>query len=61
MKLRVTVGPDGLIEKIVNLQSTGHPQMDLVASKYIRKWRFESKLPDARSESGVISIKFRLK
>ena len=61
MKLRVTVSPQGVVERVERVQSTGYPKMDLVASRYIKQWRFESRVFDTESETGVVSIKFRLK
>lgn len=61
MKLRVTVSPQGVVEKVESLQATGFPRVDLEASRYIKQWRFESRAGDTESETGVISIKFKLK
>ncbi len=61
MKLRITVSPQGVVESVESVQSTGHPRMNLVASRYIKQWRFESRVLDTESETGVISVKFRLK
>lgn len=61
MKLRITVNPHGIVEKVESVQTTGYPKMDLVASRYIKQWRFESRILDTESETGVISVKFRLK
>lgn len=61
MKLRVTVNPHGVVERVESVQSTGYPRMDLVASRYIKQWRFESRVLDTESQMGVVSVKFRLK
>lgn len=61
VKLRVTVNPQGIVERVENVQSTGYPKMDLVASRYIKQWRFESRAFDTESETGIVSIKFRLR
>jgi TonB family protein len=61
MKVRITVSPRGLVEEVESIESGGSPRMNLVASKYIRQWRFEGRAGDSERESGVISIKFRLK
>ncbi len=61
VKLRVTVNSQGIVERVENVQSTGYPKMDLVASRYIKQWRFESRAFDTGSETGIVSIKFRLK
>lgn len=61
MKLRITVSPQGVVEKVERVQSTGYPRMDLMASRYIKQWRFESRILDTESETGVVSVKFRLK
>lgn len=61
MKLRVTVSPQGVVERVERVQSTGYPRMDLVASRYIKQWRFESRILDTESETGVVSVKFKLK
>ena len=61
MKLRVTVSPDGIVEAVESVESTGYPRMDLVASRYLKEWRFESRPFETESESGIVSVKFRLK
>lgn len=61
VKLRVTVNPQGIVERVENVQSTGYPKMDLVASRYIKQWRFESRAFGTESETGIVLIKFRLK
>ena len=61
IKLRVTVNQHGVVERVESVQSTGYLKMDLVASEYIKQWRFESKALDAESESGIVSIKLKLK
>ena len=61
IKLRVTVNPKGIVESIEKVQSTGHPKMDLEASQYIKQWRFESRVSDTESETGIVSVKFKLK
>lgn len=61
VKLRVMVNPQGIVESVESVQSTSYLKVDLVASEYIKQWRFEGKALETESESGIVSIKFRLK
>ena len=60
VKLRVTVSPQGVVEKVESLQTSGSSKVDLEASRYIKQLRFESREGETESETGVISIKFKL-
>ena len=61
MKFRIKVGPRGFVESVERVDDIGSPRVNLVISSYIRQWRFESRALGTESESGIISIKFRLK
>ncbi len=61
MKVRIVVDADGMVEKVESLQSTGFPRMDMLATNYLRQWRFERRPGEKKRQTGLVLIRFRLK
>lgn len=43
IRVRALVGPDGNVKKTEPVTTTGYPQLDSVAAKFVRSWIFEKK------------------
>lgn len=38
--LRILVSPEGLVEEVVNVRSSGDPDIDAALARYVRRWHF---------------------
>ncbi len=43
IKVRVLISAEGLVKVAEPLTASGHPQLDMIATKYVRSWIFEPK------------------
>lgn len=63
VQLKFSVLPNGLVGWVKIEESSGFPELDILAINSLKKWRFEPLLPDVPEEVewGRIRFKFRLK
>lgn len=46
IKLELVIAADGNVKSVENLQTSGYPELDLAAIRYVKKWKFEPLSPD---------------
>ena len=63
VKLRVLIGPDGNIKTADKLESSGYPEIDLIAMRYVKKWNFSPINPSSpqRDQEGIIFLELPAK
>jgi len=61
VKLRIIISPDGSVKAVDNLETSGRPEIDLIAARYLKKWKFSSLSPDKPQEDqeGIISLEIK--
>jgi len=60
VKMRLVIAPDGTVKAVDKLETSGQPEVDLIAIRYLKKWRFSPLSPDKAGEDqeGIVSLKF---
>jgi TonB family protein len=61
VKLKLTVDPKGDVTEVETLQTSGHPDVDLDAIRYAKKWKFQGLNPDRPEEDQQMVFLLRLK
>ncbi len=60
VKLRLIITKDGTVKAADILQSSGYPDINLIAVRYVKKWKFIPLKPDQAQEDqeGIVQIEF---
>jgi len=60
VRLRLVIAKDGTVKTADTLQTSGYPDIDLIAIRYVKKWKFISLKPDQTQEDqeGIVQIAF---
>ena len=61
LELKLLILPEGAVESVENLVSSGYPELDAIGERYVRKWRFMP-LPagsEQQEQWAVITLEFR--
>jgi TonB family protein len=60
VKLRLIITKDGTVKAADILQTSGYPDINLIAVRYVKKWKFIPLKPDQPQEDqeGVVQIEF---
>jgi len=63
VKVKVTIAPDGRVKAVEKIESCGHPDIDLFAIRYAKKWNFSQLNPDLPQDDqeGILLLKFESK
>lgn len=61
VRLRIIIAADGEVKTVEKLTSSGYPEIDLSAIRYVKKWSFTPLSPDKPREDReeVVSLKFK--
>ncbi len=54
---KIFISPDGLVQEIINLQSSANPEIDAALARYIKRWRFA---PTADTQGQWQTVKLNL-
>ena len=57
IELKFWVSPEGKVESIERLSSSGHPTVDLVGMRYLKGWQFA---PHKERQWGIVKLNFSL-
>ena len=60
VKIRAQVSPGGSVRKAEPVTTTGYPQLDIIAAKYVRSWTFEAN-ESSEDEWMVLEVKLNTK
>ena len=64
IELKFWVSPEGKVESIERLSSSGHPTVDLVGMRYLKGWQFaphkEGQGPVKAGQWGIVKLNFSL-
>jgi TonB family protein len=60
VKVRVIIASDGHVKSVEKLESSGYPEIDLAAIRYVEKWTFSPLAPNApqADQEAVLLFKF---
>ena len=60
VKLKVVISSDGSVKSAESIETSGYPEIDLIAIRYLKKWRFSQLNPDSAGadEEGAVTIEF---
>lgn len=61
IQLKFTVSPQGDVEKVKPVVSSGYPQVDMLGMDYLKKWRFSPLGPADEQKDHEGTIEIRLK
>lgn len=61
VSLRIIIAADGEVKTVEKLTSSGYPEIDLLAIRYVKKWSFAPLSPDKpqQDQEGEVSLKFK--
>lgn len=61
VRLKIIVSPDGSIKAVENLQTSGYPEIDLMAIRHVKKWKFVPLSPERQQglQEGVVLLEFK--
>lgn len=60
VRLRLVITKDGTVKAADTLQTSGYPDIDLIAARYVKKWKFIPLKPNQLQEDqeGIVQIEF---
>lgn len=60
VQLKLLITADGTVKSADILQTSGYPDIDLIAERYVKKWKFIPLKPDEpqNNQEGVVQIEF---
>ncbi len=60
VKLKVVISKDGSVKSAESIETSGYPEIDLIAIRYLKKWQFSLLSPDSvgADEEGAVTIEF---
>lgn len=60
VSLRLVIAPDGTVKTADTLQTSGYPEIDLIAQRYAKKWKFIPLQPNQpqKDEERITNIEF---
>jgi len=60
VRVKVFISPDGTVKKADTLQTSGSPEIDLIATRYVKKWKFIALNPDRPQEDSeeIVLVEF---
>lgn len=63
IELKFWISPDGKVESVERVSSSGHPAVDIIGIRYLKGWQFAPLKPGGQKEGqwGTVKLNFSLK
>ena len=60
VKLKVVISSEGSVKSAESIETSGYPEIDLIAIRHLKKWHFSPLNPDSAGadEEGAVTIEF---
>ena len=60
VKLKVVISSEGSVKSAESIETSGYPEIDLIAIRHLKKWQFSPLNPDSvgADEEGAVTIEF---